>query len=91
MMAGTLGDVFEISGRGVVAILKDFDGAVKIGDRVVIEGRSWDVSGVEMGLRPLDLANPPARKGVGVLLKGAARSELLPLIGKSITISKATA
>jgi translation elongation factor EF-Tu-like GTPase len=89
-MAGTLGEVFDITGRGVVVILKDFDGSVRVGDRVAIGSHSWEVSGIEMGLRPLDPDNPPARKGVGVLLRGASKAELLPLVGEPVSVSRAT-
>ncbi len=88
-MSGTLGDVFEITGRGTVVILKDFDGSVKIGDQVAIGGHKWVVTGNEMPGRPIDLNNIPPRRPVGVLLADARKAELLPLVGQPITVIKA--
>jgi hypothetical protein len=88
-MAGALGDVFEITGRGTVVILKDFDNSVKIGDQIAIGHHKWVVKGNELPGRPIDLNNIPPRRPVGVLLADATKAELLPLVGQPITVIKA--
>jgi translation elongation factor EF-Tu-like GTPase len=84
-MRGTLLDVFEISGRGVVALLKQREGFCRIGDRLQIGDKVLPITGIEMvnynaeGRRRLAEGWQPP---LGVLLADANKEELARLIGQ---------
>ena len=85
MMVGTLVDVFEISGRGCVVLVEIEEGACKVGDVFAAGSGRWAISGIEMinyraeGLERIRAGwKPPT----GLLLRGATKDELTPLIGQ---------
>ena len=86
-MEGSLIDVFEISGRGCVVLVEIESGAVRIGDRLVVTGRTWPVTGIELvthnaeGLRRLSEGWQPS---TGILLGGAEKSDLIGAIGERV-------
>jgi len=84
-MEGTLLDVFEISGRGVVVLIEPREGSCRIGDQLQIGDVTWPITGIEMisynaeGMRRLAEGWKPP---LGVLLGGASKAELSGLIGQ---------
>lgn len=85
MMAGTLLDVFEISGRGCVVLVDIEEGACKVGDTFAAGSGRWAISGIEMvNYRPEALERIRAgwKPPTGLLLRGATKAELAPQIGK---------
>lgn len=82
-MRGTLQACFEISGRGIVVMLTKGDGDLRTGDWLAIDGARWRIMGIEMpnyfGKAPLP---EHVRNSIGVMLEGATKAELTPLIGQ---------
>ena len=85
---GKLVEVFEISGRGCVALIEIDAGFCRIGDELKIGDRPWKISGIEMvkynaeGHRRIAEGwKPPT----GVLLAGAGKADLQPYVGTSIS------
>jgi translation elongation factor EF-Tu-like GTPase len=86
-MNGTLQEVFEITGRGVVVLVEIRDGLVLTGDTLSIGRMEWPITGIEMvnygeeGRRRLAEGWVPP---VGVLLKGATKADLVEQIGTEV-------
>ena len=83
-MKGTLGEVFEITGRGVVVCLEQYQGDVRSGERLVIGGREWTIAGVEMpyGKRTLEQLQTGLPVTIAVIVRPGAKADLVPLIGR---------
>jgi translation elongation factor EF-Tu-like GTPase len=86
-MEGSLIDVFEISGRGCVVLVEIESGSVRVGDGLIVTGRTWPITGIEMvtynaeGLRRLSEGwQPPT----GILLGDAEKSDLIGAIGERV-------
>jgi translation elongation factor EF-Tu-like GTPase len=84
---GTLEDVFEISGRGAVALVKIDDGYCLTGDNLVVGGKAWPITGIEMvkyndeGMRRMAEGWVPP---IGILLSGALKVDLVEWVGSSV-------
>jgi hypothetical protein len=86
-MHGVLKDCFELSGgTKVVALLRidEGKGTARVGDWVVFNRHAWRISGIEMPnyfgrTAPTD---PEILNAVGVILEGASKADLTPLIGQ---------
>ena len=76
----TVEDVFSIKGRGTVVTGKIETGTIKVGDEIVIQGKSGEVkttvTGVEM-FRKMT-AQASAGDNVGLLLKNIAKPDVQP-------------
>ena len=77
-------DVFEISGRGCVVAVEAGSTDCRAGDQLCIGEHSWEITGIDIPrYSPEALGRmeegwvPP----IGLLLKGAAKHELVELIG----------
>ena len=74
----TVEDVFSIKGRGTVVTGKIETGTIKVGDEIVIQGKSGEVktvvTGVEMFRKMTAQAN--AGDNVGLLLKNIAKPDV---------------
>lgn len=74
----TVEDVFTISGRGTVVTGTIEAGLLRVGDEIVIRGRSADrkalVSGIELFRKIVSEAGPGA--GVGLLLRDIKKGEV---------------
>ncbi|MFZ1042059.1 MAG: EF-Tu/IF-2/RF-3 family GTPase [Anaerolineales bacterium] len=74
----TVEDVFSIKGRGTVVTGKIETGTVKVGDEIVIQGKSGElkavVTGVEMFRKTMNQAN--AGDNIGLLLKNIAKPDV---------------
>lgn len=83
-MKGILGEVFEITGRGVVACLEDYEGEVRTGERLIVANREWTIAGVEMpyGKRTLEQLEKGLPVTIAVVVRPAEKSDLVPLIGQ---------
>ena len=87
-MIGTLTDVFEITGRGCVVLVDIESGHCLIGDHLIIGGRSWPVTGIEMpnwGPDAIQRMKEGWKPQTGILLGGAQKSELLGSVGQQVT------
>jgi len=88
-MIGKLLDVFEISGRGCVVALEVESGDCKAGDELRVGSRHWLISGIDIPryspetVRRMEEGWKPP---LGVLLKGAEKADLKPLIGEAVSI-----
>ena len=74
----TVEDVFSIKGRGTVVTGKIESGTVKVGDEIVIQGKSGEVkttvTGIEMFRKAMSQAS--AGDNVGLLLKNIAKPDV---------------
>jgi elongation factor Tu len=74
----TVEDVFSIRNRGTVVTGRIETGTLKVGDQVVIKGRSGEktttVTGIEAFRKALDRANPG--DNVGLLLKDLTKQDV---------------
>jgi len=74
----TVEDVFSIKGRGTVVTGKIETGTVKVGDEIVIQGKSGElktiVTGIEMFRKTMSQAS--AGDNVGLLLKNIAKPDV---------------
>jgi hypothetical protein len=85
-MIGKLVEAFNISGRGCVVLVDVQSGSCRVGDKLSISTSTWPITGIEMpnynaeGRRRIaDGWKPP----LGILLRGAVKSELVELIGQT--------
>ena len=88
----TIEDIFSIKGRGTVVTGQVESGTLKIGDEVIIQGKSGEkkttVTGIEMFRKMLDSAK--AGDNVGILLRNISKDELQKgdlLLGQSSSAS----
>jgi elongation factor Tu len=74
----TVEDVFEIKGRGTVITGRIDQGALQVGDEVLLQGpsgaRRTTVRGIEMFRKTLDRAETGDQ--VGVLLQGVGKADV---------------
>lgn len=71
-----LRDVFRLTNRGTVLVADAIEGDVRIGDRLLFEGRETRVIGIEM----VSVSSPDA--SVGLLVHDADDENLRALIGQ---------
>jgi len=66
-------DEFQISGRGQVFNVNKHDHPeiteVKVGDRIQINGNTWEVTGVEQYRKLIDITPPAYGDNYGLLVK----------------------
>lgn len=85
MMNGILLLVFEISGRGCVAVVEVTSGNCLIGDSLNVDGRLWTITGIEMPYwtpEAIDRMNEGWVPPLALLLSGSIKSDLLPAVGR---------
>lgn len=66
-------DVFHIAGRGVVVTGVIEDSAVSVHENVVVNGKTYVVSGIEHYKKLIETATKDM--GVGILFNGAVKNE----------------
>lgn len=78
-------DVFRIEGRGVVLTGQVLEGQVNIGSTLMLEGRRYKVSDIEMFNKKQTTAT--VGQNVGILLTGAdlERDHLKKIKGQTLT------
>jgi elongation factor Tu len=83
----TISDVFRIPGRGTV-VTGQLEGNVplNVGDALVCDGASWQVSGIEQFRSVLTTAEPGSN--IGVLLRNGPRGDVLR--GQTVTFERGT-
>ena len=82
-MRGIIRDVFEITGRGVVALFDHHEDApFKVGDWFAVAEHKWKITGWDIPRRVDDAGKMIEPLAVAVLLKGATKAELLPFVGQ---------
>jgi hypothetical protein len=83
-LKGTLGEAFELSGRGVVVFLEDSDGAVRAGEELVVGDTTWEI--VNVGVPSGRKTREQLQKGLPVTLaaqlRDAKKSDLASLTGQ---------
>jgi elongation factor Tu len=76
----TVDDVFSIKGRGTVVTGKIETGTIKVGDEILIQGKSGEaktiVTGIEMFRKTVSQAN--VGDTVGILFKDIAKQDVQP-------------
>jgi len=85
VMTGVLLDVFEISGRGCVALVDVKQGDCKAGDRLIVGLASYEISGIDIPRYRPETAQRIAegwRPPLGLLIKGAEKDKLSGFIGQ---------
>jgi elongation factor Tu len=83
----TVSDVFHIPGRGTV-VTGQLEGNVplNVGDSLVCDGTSWQVSGIEQFRSRLTTAEPGS--DVGILLRNGPPGDVLR--GRAVTFAQGT-
>lgn len=90
--SGQLFDVFEIFGRGIVVLLDEFEGQAKIGDRLLVGGKAFGITGVEMpAFRSVEAYELNQRlRRVGFLVSGCTKQDLEAFKGHRLQIESAS-
>ena len=88
-MQGTLGDIFELRGRGIIACLERYTGSVVTGDWLCVGERRWEIVGVELSSdkQKRERAEQGLPPTIGVLLRDASKEEMLALSGQRFETS----
>jgi len=91
--SGLLFEVFNITGRGTVAVLDKFDGQARAGDFLLLGSAKYKITGTEIvSFRDVEAAERNARLGrVGLLVAGCTKEQLETYKGQRLQIEPASA
>jgi len=89
--SGVLVEVFDISGRGTVVLLEDFDGHATAGDFLHLGSTSYEITGTEIvSFRDVEAAERNARlRRFGFLVSGCTKEQLETHKGQRLRIESA--
>jgi hypothetical protein len=84
-ISGTLLDVFEITGRGCIALVDSDSRDCRAGDMLSVNNRDWEIIGIDIprhSLETIERMEDGWRPPLALLLKKAEKAELISLIGQ---------
>lgn len=89
--SGRLMEVFEISGRGIVIVLEEFDGQVQVGDLLVSGSTEHKIIGVELvSFRSAEAHERNQRlRRIGLLVSDCDKEQMTTLKGQRVRIEAA--
>jgi len=82
-MQGIIRDVFEITGRGVIALFDHHeDASFNVGDWFAVSGHKWKITGRDIPRKVDEKGELIKPLSVAVLLRDVTKAELLPFVGQ---------